>query len=82
MRRNLFHFFLVVSLIFALVSCASFPKNPDLTQYDPAQGYRFDNLKPGHNNTDSLFVIVAFPVVEHALPPFPMVFSKHCEIQR
>ena len=60
MRRNLFHFFLAVSLIFALVSCASFPQNPDLTQYDPAQGYRFDNLKPGHNNTDSLFVIVAF----------------------
>ena len=60
MRRNLLHFFLAVSLIFALVSCASFPKNPDLTHYDPAQGYRFDNLKPGHNNTDSLFVIVAF----------------------
>ena len=60
MRKNLLHFFLAVSLIFALVSCASFPKNPVLTLYDPLKGYRFDNLKPGHNNTDSLFVIVAF----------------------
>ena len=60
MRKNLLCFFLTVSLIVMLASCATFPKNPDLPIYDPVKGYRFDNLMPGRNNTDSLFVIVAF----------------------
>ena len=60
MRKNFLLLFLAVSIIFVLASCVSFPKNPTLPLYDPPEGYRFDNLIPGKNNTDSLFVIVAF----------------------
>ena len=60
MNNKIGRLFSAALIIFALVACASFPQNPNLVQYDPAQGYRFDNLKPGHNNTDSLFVVLVF----------------------
>lgn len=48
-----------VIFAFALSGCGSFPKNPPLTKYDPASGYRFDHLEQG-NNSDELFVILVF----------------------
>lgn len=60
MKKTIGRLSLVVSFLFLLVSCASFPPNLDLCRYDPATGYRFDTLKPAENNTDSLFVILAF----------------------
>ncbi len=50
---------LMVVFIVALASCATYPVNPPLVQYNPRSGYRFENLKaPG--NSDSLFVILTF----------------------
>ena len=46
-------------LILPLTSCATYPVNPPLFQYNPQSGYRFENLNaPG--NSDSLFVILTF----------------------
>lgn len=42
-----------------LGACGSFPVNPPLAKYDPAAGYRFDQLDQG-SNSDELFVILAF----------------------
>jgi predicted acylesterase/phospholipase RssA len=47
-------------LIAALTGCGSFPKNPVLSEFKPHEGYRFESLKPGPGNTDSLFLILAF----------------------
>lgn len=60
MKKTIKYFLLAASLLFFLISCAPFPPNPDLCRYDPQQGYRFEALKPAENNTDSLFVILAF----------------------
>lgn len=42
-----------------LAACSSFPPNPPLAKYDPAAGYRFDQLEQG-TNSDELFVILSF----------------------
>lgn len=60
MRKSVLLSFLFVFFMLAFASCSLFPKNPDLKGYDPEKGYRFDNLKTGHHNTDSLFVVLAF----------------------
>lgn len=49
-----------VFICFILISCGSFQKTPQLTQYDSEKGYRFNKLKKGDNNTDDIFVILAF----------------------
>lgn len=43
-----------------LGGCGAFLENPRLQNYDPAVGYRYDNLQPGDKNSDSLFVVLAF----------------------
>jgi NTE family protein len=43
-----------------LAACASLPSNPPLDKYAPDAGYRFERLERGDNNSDELFVIVAF----------------------
>ena len=45
--------------VLMLTGCASYPVNPQLAQYDPKAGYRFQNLK-APDNSDSLFVILTF----------------------
>lgn len=45
--------------VLLLAACASFPPNPPLAQYNPATGYRFDQLERGANS-DELFIIVSF----------------------
>ena len=47
-------------LAVTLTGCGTFPKNPVLQKYQPDQGYRFETLEPGPDNTDSLFVVLAF----------------------
>ena len=54
-----FQGFLAVLFILALAGCATYPVNPQLGQYNPKSGYRFDNLKSA-DNSDSLFVILTF----------------------
>ena len=56
MRRTLAALFAAL----LLAACASFPPNPPLAEYVPKAGYSFDQLAPGRNNTDKLFVIVTF----------------------
>ena len=52
---------LTACLVFVVLSgCGTFPRNAALSNYQPADGYRFDTLKPGPENSDSLFVILAF----------------------
>ncbi len=53
-------FLLLLPLLLVLAACGSFPQNPKLDKYDAKAGYRFDNLKTGEKNTDSLFVVLAF----------------------
>lgn len=48
-----------LTLTVLLNACGSFPKNLQLDNFNPDQGYRFDQLDQG-NNTDELFVIVTF----------------------
>lgn len=45
--------------VLLLTACTSFPPNPTLAKYNPAAGYRFDQLEQG-TNSDELFVIVTF----------------------
>lgn len=40
--------------------CAHYPANPQLAHFDNHAGYRFENLKPGPKNSDSLFIILTF----------------------
>ncbi len=47
-------------LLVALIGCGTFPKNPELAKVDKDQGYRFEALEPGPDNSDSLFVILSF----------------------
>lgn len=42
-----------------LASCATYPVNPPLMQYNPQSGYRFENLNAPENST-SLFIILTF----------------------
>lgn len=49
----------VAGALLALCACTALPENPPLAKYDPAAGYRFDQLEHA-NNSDSLFVIVTF----------------------
>ncbi len=57
--KNLIHRILAALLVLLLAGCATYPANPQLTQYNLQTGYRFENLKtPG--NSDSLFVILTF----------------------
>lgn len=51
---------IVFLVVLTLSACGTFPKNPELTQYKPDTGYRYDSLDAGDKNTDSLFVILAF----------------------
>jgi predicted acylesterase/phospholipase RssA len=62
MRRALFVRAAAAGLAFAVIAgCASFtPANPPLKEHRPGEGYHFEALKPGPNNTDGLFVIVTF----------------------
>ena len=46
-------------IILTLTSCATYPVNPPLAQYNPQSGYRFENLT-APENSDSLFVILTF----------------------
>jgi len=45
--------------VLLLAACTSSPPNPPLSKYDPAAGYRFDQLEQGANS-DELFVILTF----------------------
>ncbi|MGR9109031.1 MAG: patatin-like phospholipase family protein [Gammaproteobacteria bacterium] len=58
MKRK-FHF-AIFALLGLLSGCGSFSKNPPLTEFNSREGYRFEALEPGPENTDSLFVILAF----------------------
>jgi NTE family protein len=51
-------FALAIGLL-VLSSCATYPVNPQLPQYNPQAGYRFENLA-SPKNSDSLFVILTF----------------------
>jgi predicted acylesterase/phospholipase RssA len=53
-------FLLALVLNLFLSACATFQKNTPLSRYNETEGYRFDNLNRGINNTDSLFIILAF----------------------
>ena len=48
----------VIIMAGCLNACGSFPVNRQLDQFDKTAGYRFEQLKPGPNNTDSLFVVL------------------------
>ena len=54
---RIFSLAIAIAIGALLTACGSFPKNPELGDYDPNSGYRFDQLEAG-DNTDSLFVIV------------------------
>jgi NTE family protein len=57
--KNFFQQVFAAVCVMVLASCATYPVNPQLAQYNPNSGYRFENLKaPG--NSDSLFVILTF----------------------
>ncbi len=57
--RNHLQRVLAVFFILLAASCATYPINPPLVEYNAHSGYRFENLKaPG--NSDSLFVILTF----------------------
>ncbi len=58
-RKTLRTVLIFLSFLF-LSSCASFPPNPSLSKYEAGEGYRFDNIVPSDQNTDSLFLILAF----------------------
>jgi len=48
-----------LALLLSLGACGSFQVNPPLAAYDPAAGYRFENLAHD-DNSDGLFVILVF----------------------
>jgi len=50
---------LVTFFLFALTGCAVYPINPQLAQYNPKSGYRYENLR-APENSESLFVIMTF----------------------
>ena len=58
--KNFSRLAMILSIVLLLYACGTFPKNTALNQYDAAKGYRYGNLKAVGNNTDSLFVVLAF----------------------
>jgi NTE family protein len=50
----------VLFLVLQLSACAHYPLNEQSYSFDRHVGYRFDNLKPGPRNTDSLFICLTF----------------------
>ena len=53
-------YFLATLLFAANMSCGPRIRNVALDAYDPEGGYRFESLETGENNTDSVFVYLAF----------------------
>ena len=51
---------LTLAMLVLVAGCAHYPVNPQLAHYDGHAGYRYENLKPGPKNSDSLFVILTF----------------------
>jgi predicted acylesterase/phospholipase RssA len=47
-------------LLLSLAGCGPEIHNAPVCRYDPASGYRFDNLKPGDGNTNQLFICLTF----------------------
>jgi len=58
--KNVSRLMMILSIGLFFYACGSFPKNAALQQYDVDQGYRYGILKAAGNNTDSLFVMLAF----------------------
>jgi NTE family protein len=59
MHRSLITRVALFACVLVLSACGSFSRNPPLAKYDPAAGYRFDQLDQG-DNSDELFVILVF----------------------
>jgi NTE family protein len=59
LRRGRFVFCLLAAMGM-LASCVHAPLNQPLTKRDQDQGYRISTTPPGPNNTDEIFVILAF----------------------
>ena len=55
-------FYLLATVIFSILAgCSTMPKkNLPLDQFSKRAGYRFSNISPGENNSDSLFVVLTF----------------------
>lgn len=49
----------VTVVMLAVTGCAAYPGNPQLSQYNPSSGYRYENLK-APANSESLFMILTF----------------------
>jgi NTE family protein len=49
----------VTVIMLAVTGCAAYPVNPQLSEYNPSSGYRYENLK-APANSESLFVILTF----------------------
>lgn len=60
MRRTKRYPYPIALTCLVLASCASFPRNPRLEQADAKAGYRLANLPADAQNSDDLFVILAF----------------------
>ena len=58
--RNCLKIAAAITLLLIASGCAHYEVNPPLATYDPSSGYRFKNIHPGDNNTDSLFMVLAF----------------------
>jgi NTE family protein len=50
----------ILFLVLQLSACAHYPLNQQSYSFDEHAGYRFDNLKPGPRNTDTLFICLTF----------------------
>ena len=59
MTRNLLALPFFSLLTVLLGACASYPENPPLHAVDPSQGYRFQGLALGPNNSDETFVLLS-----------------------
>jgi NTE family protein len=46
--------------ILTLASCATYPPNPQLNQFNKETGYRYKNLTKSPDNSESLFVVLTF----------------------
>jgi len=51
---------LYLVLVLGLAACAHYPLNARLARYDAKAGYRFSQFKANADNTDSLFICLAF----------------------
>lgn len=61
MRTSLRFVWIVVGMMVALQGCRTLPyQNKPLAHYDPSAGYRYANLAPGENNSNSLTVLMTF----------------------